>query len=380
MLTQALLALLGLVAGAWILLFPSRPSTSPSSFLTTSINFTAAAYLLCEISFVRAETPSHLVLIEKASTGFFIMTIAILPWALEFAATKRRLLKGHSIFALLLLANFLSPVSSKYHQLIPSGLDSKIIRSEPPSFSLALLILALSCSLLTARKAIRSRRDTSKKLTALILSTAIATTFFAAMDIKQNRETRPHDNLMWIAICMIAATNTWVYFSEKRKTLSKRSEEISTEYDPTKKTDHEPPQNYQKRAILLNLEENDAYFASKILISKGYTVMIENELTPILPSFFETEQIRLTVIFNRDYEQTLKRCIPEISFQIKDRVALFASTRRPRSPSLMREIRRGHYLAAIQSPLKATELFSILESHIEDDFNWTHRYHPSLSE
>ncbi len=380
MLTQALLALLGLFGGAWVLLNPNSSRTSPSSLLTSAINFAAAAFLLCDIGMLQSNTTAQLILFEKASTGFTIIVLALLPWALGLPDESKVFLKTHSLLAsFFLLTNYLLPISLRYNELTQSDIDPKIVQSDPSLFSLSLLAIATSCAVATAYKAFKIRHETSPKLTSLVLCTAIATALFATMEFFQNPTRPPYDNFMWIAVTLIASTASTAFLRKNRnppRAAHLVSTPDSTNGEPSESA---PAINYEQQALLVRLEENDAFFASKILSSKGYTVMIEDDLSEITDSYFENEKVRYSIIFNRDQNRKLDQCLPRLSPQTAERISFFAITRRRHSPTYLREIRNGHYLTTIESPLKATELFQMLESHNTNDFDWTRSYHHNLS-
>lgn len=380
MLTQALLALLGLFGGAWILFNPNSSRASPSSLLTSAINFAAAAFLLCDIGLLQANTTAQLVLFEKASTGFAVIVLGILPWALNLPNESKGLLKAHSALAsIFLLTNYLVPISLRYRQLTQSDIDPKVVQSDPSFFSLPLLAIAVSCAAFTAYKAFRIRHDTTPKLTSIVLCTAVTTALFTTMAVFQSPTRPPYDNFMWIAISLLAGTASTVFLRKNKKSPIPLTPPPTPETIPSESNEPDPSINYEQQALLVRLEQNDALFASKILSSKGYTVMIEDELSEITDSYFEKENVRYSLIFNRDRNRKLDQCLPKLSAKTVERISNFALTRRPHSPTYLREIRNGHYLTAIESPLKATELFQMLDSHNSNNFDWTQSYHHNLS-
>ncbi len=386
MLTQALLALLGLFAGAWVLLSPTSQKTSPHSILAGALNFATAAYLLCDIGRAQADEVSHLIRFEKANTGLAIALFALLPWSLHLSQDKkptRFLLIYSTAAAALEIANFLSPVSLRFESLQQSLTNPSLVQTSVSPWSIALGTLAITCSTFCIYRAIKLHRASHPRLAILLTGTAFATFSIPIAALTSSALTHPSDNFNWITMALFAVCSTSLYLGTKtfnenslKPTELETNPSDSNAEDSDEREDELPTKQH---ALLLQLKESDAILASKLLSNQGYTVMREDEAADIPSTYFEEKNVHYSVFFDRDSNTRPPANLRKLIQDSNSRVSLFALTHTPRAPRILREIRNKDYTTAIESPLKATELFRILDSHKHNNFHWTQSRQPHLS-
>ncbi len=382
MLTQALLALLGLFAGAWVLLNPSFPKNSPHSILAGAINFAAAAYLLCDIGRAQADEISQLVAFEKANTGLAIALLALLPWTLLLSQGRKPtlfLLVYSANAAALEITNLLSPISLRYQRLQQSLTNPSLVQASDSPWSIALGILAVTCSAFCIHRAIKLHQENSPKLVILLTSTAIATFSIPLAALTRDATTHPSDNFNWIAVALIAICSSTLSPRAKKRKESPTPPKPNPSNPNNLDDDEKEETPLKQHALLLQLKESDAVLASKLLSSQGFTVMREDEAAEIPSTYFEDKGVHYSIFFDRDSNNRPPANLKKLIQGPNSHVSLFALTHKPRTPRILREIRNKDYTTAIESPLKATELFRILESHNDTTFHWTQTPHTHLS-
>ncbi|EDY81927.1 hypothetical protein VDG1235_1547 [Verrucomicrobiia bacterium DG1235] len=373
---QALLALLAIFGGVWFLLNSKFFKNTSHSTLTGAIGIACAGFMLCEIGLNLATSTEELIRFEKASTSFTIIILGLLPWTLSraFLASATPYLSAHGCGAVALLAfNYLSEYSLRFDflQYHPQG--------APPIESLfspqALLLLALAVSAISNLLYTRLQaRQCGLHKSALMLSgLAVLLSACVGYETYAFLNGRFPPAYEWIAIAAvgISAFSWRIAFQGPSERFGANPEELSQ----PKKQAHPPTLNlpeieldensaaFSKHALLLWLKESDADFISKMLISKGYIVMREDNIETEIPaSHFSDPQTVYSVLFNRDISGSLPDAITAINEIENAKIYITALSHRKDSPRIQRELRDHRYQTVIESPPKAVELFRVLDS------------------
>lgn len=373
MFTQALLALIGLYGGAW-LLFRSKNQELPRRVLLASLtNFAVAAYLLCDIGLLQAADTALLVKFEKASTGLAIIALGLVPWILQPKKDPASQLPAiaHSALAVLLgIANALAPVSLRFDSLLKSSTSPQLIQSTPSLWNVPFLLLAFLASGFLLRHAARTRHADSPRLALLFAATSLAISVFPLLESQQGRDSSPAQNLVWIALALLATAASASQFQTATGQQTRQPDATS----PKEATEDAAPP-IQERALLLDLESHDETLAAKLLASQGYTVAAHDDPSQIPPAYFKPAHSRHSVLFRRTSEDHLPPAIEQLAQQADQNVSLIALSEFPKSPRILREIRDGKYHRCLKTPLVAKELLQAATSHTLNDFPWTQPHH-----
>lgn len=373
---HAIIAFIALFVGGWFLVnsksFPNPVHTT----LTGATCFATVGYLISRLGFGQASSDAELVQFESAATGFAIVIFGLYPYCLT---TERR--PHNSPYrviqavasAILLGINYDRPISLRIEQFAPiEALEA------PMAFTtsgllwtfVALGISAAVYGLLVAREQ-RKEESVGNYLLLNVVSVSIVIFFLYETYQFQTNDLSPR--VEWLAITMLMGTAIYWRIAHREVTAEKPhywfppavpQEKIS----PFKAAPDEADEMIEdakptfRQAILYQVRDQDSVFISKLLSSRGFSVMTDDGASDIPKSHFEEDDTSYTVIFCRDDFDGLPERIRVIGAYQNPNIAFFAISKHPDSPQIQQEIKHGFYDKVLGQPLKAMELFSLLDS------------------
>ncbi|MDQ8197179.1 hypothetical protein QEH56_03425 [Pelagicoccus enzymogenes] len=385
MLPQAVLALAGLYGATWFFLKAKKGQQTPKLVLAGATNLLVAAYLLCDIGMLQADSATQLVAFEKASTSLAIAIFALVPWITAACRQSSSLvfLSGHTALATSLsIANLLSPVSLRFESLQFSSLSPATVQSRPSLWEMPFLLLALLAATALLGHAMRGSAAGRSKLPKLLALTAFATVALPIVESQQGNGSHPAGNLVWIALSLVAISACALQQASLPPVAKKGHPSSPPKTDPSgpSQSDNDDfAPCLQKHALLLGLNSNDEDLASKLLANCGYQVMRESKSSKIPLDYLRQANTHTTVLFERDAEDSPPPAILELARASLPQLDVVALTYFPKSPRILREIRNGTYHHAIGTPLKAAELFQATRSQTLDSSLWIQPHHTKLS-
>ncbi|MDQ8205110.1 hypothetical protein [Pelagicoccus sp. SDUM812003] len=116
-------------------------------------------------------------------------------------------------------------------------------------------------------------------------------------------------------------------------------------------------------ALVLWFDDEEADFLAKLLSSKGYQVLREDDrqVCPTVEGSQDIESIDI-LIFDWDASRTPKQELVETWAKRSPKPLIIAATRSAKDPHLRRKLRRGWVDLLLQKPPRATELFDLLST------------------
>ncbi|MDQ8187365.1 hypothetical protein [Pelagicoccus sp. SDUM812002] len=206
---------------------------------------------------------------------------------------------------------------------------------------------------------------------------------FPLLGLREALDQYPFDPFIWIAFVTIAFSA--IVQQVAGRTLRKAIPPPSLEPPPDRtaasdgRSAEDSENAFERHVLLLGLQEHDSRLTAKLLSNIGFTVMIEDSPNDLLYYDFQQSNVHLSILFNRDGADEVPTLITRLANQHEDGVTLIALTRDPRSPHIQREIRNHRYHVATGSPLKAMELFQIIDCQRSSALCRMQPYHPNIT-
>ncbi len=378
---QALLALVGLYGAAWLLL-KAKEQAPPRSYLLAGIlNAATASYLLCNIGMAESVDSTQLIKLEKASSGLAVAILGVLPWCLKQSGERFRqapLLAHTALAGLLTIANSLATISLRYESLLRSDSTHEIVKTSSSLWSIPFNIVAFSTAAFLLRTAVKARHQKKSQTARLLAASAIACAAFPLAASLQESSRHPSDNFIWLALASIAVFSTLYSLTAKPR---EKAEGLAPKPPPLLQIpDNENDESpLQQHALLIGLADTDAELASKILGGQGYIVVTEDSGLEIPDSYFQQPRSHFSVFFDRDKNDQVPDALARLIHDSGSDASVIALAREPKSPRILRELRDQKYQLALKTPLRARELFQMINSQTLKTFRWTQAHHPHLS-
>lgn len=379
---QAIIALGALFAGGWFLvnskLFPNPVHTT----LTGAACFATVGFIIARLGFAQAKTTIELVQFESAATGFAIIVFGLFPYCLTRESSQNsspyRVIQALAA-AILLAINYDRPISLRFSHLAVEE-STVLVSFHISKFLYLYATLAIAAGiygLKTAWQLYTEGRHTKMTLLGGVGVGVLVTTAYQTHAITSGSDL---PRLDWIVIGVLFLTCIlWRIAHRKqthapshywnspplRQSESSLAESTSTEAPVAapyeEENAEEEPAPMFRQAILFKLPERESTFVSKLLSSKGFTVMHEDGDEPIPGSHFQEPDTAYALIFDRDQIDGIPYRVSEVIDYQNPNVSVFAISSDPNAPAVQREIRSGRYLKAIGTPIKAMELFNMLD-------------------
>lgn len=377
---HAFIAFVSLFVGGWFLVnsksFPNPVHTT----LTGATCFASVGYLISRLGFSQASSIDELIQFESAATGFAIIIFGLFPYCLT---TEKRPHNSpyrviQAVASVILLGiNYDRPISLRFAKFTPT--DSL---EDPMSFTtsglvwtfVALGISAAFYGLLVARE---QRKEESVGNYLLLNLVCLSTIIFFAYETYQFYASDLTPRVEWIALSMMLGTAIYWRIAHRKITQEQRhywfppastagalSPQATQTVHPTRPPEPriEEPEPTFRQAILYQVHDRESAFISKLLSSKGFTVMHDDGSEDIPESYFQESDTAYAVMFCRDDFDGLPERVRTIRSYRNPRVSLFAICKHPESPQIQQEVKHGFYDKALGIPIKAVELLSLLES------------------
>lgn len=370
------IALVSLFIGGWFLVnsksFPNPVHTT----LTGATCFATVGYLISRLGFGQAASIEEMVQFESAATGFAILIFGLYPYCLT---TERR--PHNSPYrviqavatVILLFINYDRPISLRFEKFTPTNAVEAPINFTSSGLLWTFVALGISSAIYGLLVAREQRKDESV-LNYLILNVvSLSTIIFFLYEIYQFQTGKLSPRVEWIAVSMLMGTAIYWRIAHRKVTAetphywfppaATREKIHPPEPKPSQEeTLPEEPDPTFRQAILYQVRERDSEFIAKLLSSRGFSVMNDDGATEVPKSHFEEADTAYAVLFCRDDFDGLPERIRVIRSYEKRNIALYAICKYPDSPQVQQEIKHGFYDKALGLPLKAMELFSLLDS------------------
>lgn len=367
-----LFAVVALVGGARFLLQAKLFEPASGARIVGLAAFAAAGYFL-GLAELKSESIAlvDLVSYTRRSVGFYLLFCGLAPWCASPASVAKpslSLILHSGAVALLLIVNLRSEFSLLHESVrMVENAESGVYELERLTsvWAVSLAACVFASFALIANAAYRLALNNQRKQAAILGAAAfvLPATFF--WDFAQLAKSDQSSDLKWLGVATLLGT-LFAYTLATRKTHAKRETMDRSGSDPLANGDDayasiELP-TQPGVALLLGFSQTDERLLSKLLSSRGYSVMRETRLTGSLDSYLsEHPDCRLIAY---DLEATEADSSSTLA-SLQDEPACHRSlvyTKELNSPKLRRKLRARNIPFALRKPPRAKELFQALDT------------------